>query len=218
MQQSTRNMSLIVFIWHFWWNEFTTQVQTLSFQDKRYISLLCQTSLKMASYTMMSMRTHPLEVSQSSQIFEATSHEFESIAGHDHVVADHLQRMLCAVCKLEEWWMESCNFRQAYREGSRQQYHMSICSTNGIPAHFLPVSWNQKIFWNWCFHREVLFPYHSYYLLCRTVIPRNGVNKLTLRKSKTVKKQRYIVSTSHPIYRNLMKEYTLWGQNLFGKG
>ena len=40
-------------------------------------------------------------------------------------------------------------------------------------------------------------------------LPRTGVNNLTLRKGKTVKKQCYRVSTSHPIYRTLMEEYAL---------
>ena len=40
-------------------------------------------------------------------------------------------------------------------------------------------------------------------------LPRTGMNNLTLRKGKTVKKQRYRIGTSHAIYRTLMEEYGL---------
>ena len=109
---------------------------------------------------------------------------YDELDGHHPSVANHHKRMACAVCKLEEGWMKQCNIRQAYGEGSRQQRHMSICSTCGISAHSLPVLWKRKIF-QWedfrgksCFHIAHSASCAGLFIL------KTGVNNLTLRRGK----------------------------------
>ena len=45
----------------------------------------------------------------------------DELNGHHPAAANHHNRMVFAVCKLEEGWMKKCNMRQAYGKGSRQQ-------------------------------------------------------------------------------------------------
>ena len=120
------------------------------------------------------------------------------------MAADHNQRMVCAVCKLEEGWMKSCNMTKKYGEGSRQQRHMSICTVCGITAHSLPVSWNRKIFQMDAFSGMSCFLIAHSTACAGLFLPRTGMNNLTLRKGKTVKKQYYRIGTSHAVYRTLM--------------
>ncbi len=104
---------------------------------------------------------------------------------------------------------ESCNMTKKYGEGSRQQRHMSICMVCGITEQSLPVSWNRKIFQMEAFSGKSCFHITHSTACAGLFLPRIGMNNLTLRKGKTVKKQCYRISTSHAIYRTLMEEYGL---------
>ncbi len=127
--------------------------------------------------------------------------------GHNPMPVDHKDRMRCAVCKLEENWMDACNMKRDYGSGSRQQRHLARCNMCGITAHSLLVSWHRKIFnidalkGMSCF--EIAHSDHCMGLW----IGKGDENNMMIHQGKTVKKQAYRVSIAHPLYISLMNSY-----------
>ena len=70
----------------------------------------------------------------------------DPLNGHVPLSINHRECMRCAVCKLEENWIDKASIPKGFGAGSRQQRHLAVCSVCGITAHALPVQWNQRIF------------------------------------------------------------------------
>ena len=128
---------------------------------------------------------------------------------HNPVPASHKERMQCAVCNLEEKWMDASKMKQDYGSGSRQQRHLVVCTSCGISAHSHPVSWPRNIFkMNELKQMSCFQIIHSEHCM-GLWIGKGGQSNMTIGQGKAVKKQAYSESIAHPLYRTLMETYGL---------
>lgn len=69
----------------------------------------------------------------------------DNLHGHIRIPDNHNERLRCAVCKVEEGWMNKCGIKVSYGQDSHYQRHMSVCLMCGINNHSLRVKWERKI-------------------------------------------------------------------------
>lgn len=133
----------------------------------------------------------------------------DPINGHTPMPINHRERMRCAVCKLEEKWIDRVGIPKAFGAGSRQQRHMAMCSKCGITAHSLPVPWNRRIF-NLQPLRGLSCFQIAHHNFCDGLwFPKGVENTRTLRQGRVIRSFSYRVSLKHPIYCHLMDSYGL---------
>ena len=133
----------------------------------------------------------------------------ETLGGHRPIPVNHKDRMRCAVCKLEEPWMDAKKIKREYGKGSRQQRHLAVCSVCGITAHSLPVDWKRVIFEEDALQGLSCFQIAHSQTCSGLWITKGSGGRQSQRMGKAVRKKSYTVSIAHPLYKHLMQAYGL---------